>query len=430
MAYDPVRKKIVVFGGYWRDEQDVNDLRYGDTWEFDPRTGQWRQVAQAAPGPSPRNMSGMAFDDASGNMVLFGGRIGDQPLGDTWAYDGEAGTWTQAAPAGPTPPARYGHQIGRDKTRGVPVLVSGRNLTAYLTDVWDWNGGNNTWTFRSDDAALHGRTFFGLASDDARGRFVVFGGWGGSTLQYLGDTWEWDPASAAWDERSPGATAPNAREGHAMAYDAARRRTILFGGKYAGSKTDDLWEWDGAGGTWRALPASGAAPESRFNPAMAYEETGGTMIMFGGQSFDGRSYLDDTWELDSGAAGRAAAIWEVPFAAAGTGGAVISRMSVRFVAGGQGEDPRTGAQVNGVSLLAWDAVTAAWVELATNGASGGAPATVIKDLAAADAPDRFLFGTRKTVTVAAAPNSINGGVPGYGQVAVDYVEMTIRYHLD
>ncbi|MCI0556825.1 MAG: hypothetical protein L0287_38285 [Anaerolineae bacterium] len=42
---------------------------------------------------------------------------------------------------------------------------------------------------------------------------------------------------------------PSKRSGHVMAYDPARRRTVLYGGgSYDGrvsKKYDDTWEWDG-----------------------------------------------------------------------------------------------------------------------------------------------------------------------------------------
>ena len=55
-----------------------------------------------------------------------------------------------------------------------------------------------------------------------------------------GDTWEWD--GTAWTQRSP-ASAPSPQQGHAMAYDAARGRVVLFGG-HDSFRRGDTWEWD------------------------------------------------------------------------------------------------------------------------------------------------------------------------------------------
>ena len=63
-----------------------------------------------------------------------------------------------------------------------------------------------------------------VEQNTARKRVVLFG------FVYppaRSDTWEWD--GNTWLERSP-TTSPSVRFGHAMAYDAARQRVVLFGG--------------------------------------------------------------------------------------------------------------------------------------------------------------------------------------------------------
>ena len=84
-----------------------------------------------------------------------------------------------------------------------------------------------------------------MAYDELRGRAVLFGGF--STVTTLGDTWEWD--GLRWMSRTL-AVSPSARTSHAMVYDVARRRVILFGGGNP-SPVQDTWEWDGAHGHGR-----------------------------------------------------------------------------------------------------------------------------------------------------------------------------------
>jgi len=62
-----------------------------------------------------------------------------------------------------------------------------------------------------------------MAYDAARDRVVLFGGQADEDV--FGDTWEWDGLS--W---TPFAAGPHALIWHAMAYDANRQRTVLFGG--------------------------------------------------------------------------------------------------------------------------------------------------------------------------------------------------------
>src|SRR5947208_12730816 len=71
--------------------------------------------------PLPRVEAGMVYDDATGQVVLFGG-FGTGPSGmlsDTWTWDGTG--WTQRTPAH-APPARYQMGMAYDAAHGQVVL--------------------------------------------------------------------------------------------------------------------------------------------------------------------------------------------------------------------------------------------------------------------------------------------------------------------
>src|SRR5207247_577924 len=87
------------------------------------------------------------------------------------------------------------------------------------------------------------RAYHAMTYDSARGRVVLFGGYDGS---YRGDTWEWD--GSAWAEETP-TTSPSVRYAHAMAYDSARSRVVLFGGYDASGYRGDTWEYRGECGS-------------------------------------------------------------------------------------------------------------------------------------------------------------------------------------
>ena len=65
----------------------------------------------------------MAYDAATGTVVLFGGD-GSAParLGGTWTWDGT--TWTKQHPA-TSPPARSGASMAYDAATGTVVLFGG-----------------------------------------------------------------------------------------------------------------------------------------------------------------------------------------------------------------------------------------------------------------------------------------------------------------
>lgn len=92
-------------------------------------------------------------------------------------------------------------------------------------------------------ATLPVRMRFGLAYDAARARTVLFGG-ASAAGSIFGDTWEWD--GSHWLQRFPTAS-PSPRESPQMFYDSNRQRVVIIG-------DDERWEWDGA--TWLRLPGA------------------------------------------------------------------------------------------------------------------------------------------------------------------------------
>ncbi|MDP1828045.1 MAG: hypothetical protein Q8L48_32520 [Archangium sp.] len=89
-AYEPVRKKLVLFGGYPAASSVNNPL--GDTWEFDVTSLAWSQgAAGMAPlrSPSPRQLSHAAALPGMNRLVLFGGMTsGYVPSSEVWVYGG------------------------------------------------------------------------------------------------------------------------------------------------------------------------------------------------------------------------------------------------------------------------------------------------------------------------------------------------------
>jgi hypothetical protein len=247
---------------------------------------------QASPETSPiaRWANGLVYDGARENVVLFGGigRIGGvlTRLSDTWTWDGT--DWTEQSPAS-SPPARTG-PLAYDPTRERVVMFGGAGESGLLGDTWEWDGAN--WSERTPAIGPRARFSHAMTFDSTRGRVVVFGGaFGSFTTQSLNDTWEWD--GTTWIERTPSSRPPIGAS-HAMAYDTARGRAVLFGGHGAmGGPHNDTWEWDGTNWMQR-LPAH--RPPPRDQSAMAYDSARQRIVLFGG-FFDGNR-LGDTWEWD------------------------------------------------------------------------------------------------------------------------------------
>src|SRR5690348_5135991 len=110
-------------------------------------------------------------------------------------------------------------------------------------ELWGWDG--REWSLlRADPNGPVWRNWPAVAYDSARDVLVIHGGL--QTGKSFDETWEWD--GEMWTLfTEPG---PGAREGALMAYDAAREKTILFGGSSPDLAIHgDTWEWDGQGWT-------------------------------------------------------------------------------------------------------------------------------------------------------------------------------------
>ena len=142
------------------------------------------------------------------------------------------------------------------------------------------------WVQKQDIGPLP-RVGHSMAFDAGRKRVVLFGGDSlAGTL--FGDTWEWDGDN--WTQVQD--IGPSPRKFHAAAYDSARSRVVLFGG-WNGILFNDTWEWDGS--DWTQVEDSG--PAKRFEHSMAYDASRQCAVLFGGQIGTG-PYLNDTWEWD------------------------------------------------------------------------------------------------------------------------------------
>jgi hypothetical protein len=77
----------------------------------------------------------MAYDAATGTIVLFGGEGPHGVLSGTWTWDGS--TWTRQAPA-THPSAREDAAMAYDAATHTIVLFGG-SIGADVGDTWTWN---------------------------------------------------------------------------------------------------------------------------------------------------------------------------------------------------------------------------------------------------------------------------------------------------
>ena len=128
-----------------------------------------------------------------------------------------------------------------------------------------------------------------MAYDGVRGRVVAFGGDGSTFVS--GATWELD-VSTGWRLLIPAAgPAPAPRAGHCVAYDAGRRRLVLFGGA-APYPVNEVWEYDGIRWSEGPRPPHGTGD---VNAMLAYDATRRKIVKVAHAAY----YLQEAaWEYD------------------------------------------------------------------------------------------------------------------------------------
>jgi N-acetylneuraminic acid mutarotase len=300
-AFDCASREVVLFGGWggrwWNGSGYQNRPWLGDTWTYNVSSDRWTNRTPSV-SPQARSEHAMTFDATNGCAVIFGGCRGDDPrriLDDTWTYDPGTNAWTNRTPPG-SPFPQYGHAMAYCSASGVSVLFSGYDESGNVSETWSYNAGLNRWTNLIPPSGPSPRTDHAMAWDNATGKVVLFGGeffWG-----RVNDTWVYDAVSNAWTCMSPTPRAPSARQGHAMVYDSRDGVMVLFGGTTAPGELDDTWTYNLSTNTWVNM-APPSAPPPRTEHAMVYDSARCEVMLFGGTNVQYSPYrvdiLGDTW---------------------------------------------------------------------------------------------------------------------------------------
>jgi hypothetical protein len=358
----------------------------------------------AAGAPPVRDEAQIAYDPVRARIVMFGGQVESgacsfdtqfgrpppptvppppQPFGDTWEFDGTA--WTEVTPT-TSPPSRGSHVMGWDETRGRVVVSGGDDCNCYQDfaggtfrpgwdeDFWEYDG--TTWVrvdqapavpsgYTAEDAPalrdhrmtaapdLEGVVLYGDGAGDSnlhllrQGRFYrsavesteigrlypglatsadgtqVFAVGGGSASDSGGG-----PTGAPFSHVVVGNDIVPACDGdpscgapviapappllHGMAHDGTQ--LVLVGGFNVGSgggfgfslsslADDQVWTWDPTSGFIERCLASSCTnvPPRRIRTQLARTGVPGEVLLFGGFPLDARTWTfsDLDWTIES-----------------------------------------------------------------------------------------------------------------------------------
>jgi hypothetical protein len=133
MVYDVQRQRLVLFGGSVDREHKLNDL-----WVYQ-RDGEWRELRPQ--GEVPQAREGCCFVYVGrGKILLFGGGVLNpdgkrRSTSDMWLLDDDR--WTELHPP-KRPPALIWGGVAWDEARGVVVLFGGIGPNKRTNDLWEY----------------------------------------------------------------------------------------------------------------------------------------------------------------------------------------------------------------------------------------------------------------------------------------------------
>ncbi|NDJ78794.1 MAG: hypothetical protein GYB65_21295 [Chloroflexi bacterium] len=288
MAYDSESDRIIMYGGQTAGQMSpVSALT--DTWAYDVSSNTWAQMSPVE--SPPQGFGPLAYDVQSDRIVYFVGSTGfGYASSSTWVYDYNTDSWTNMSPDN-APPAAIGARMAYDTESDRMILFGGFDNATYpgdrnfLTETWAYDYDSNTWTQMQPEVSPPGMWNHAMAYDGSADRVIlVFGGtW---AYDYNTDTWE------ALDEFYEYYFA-------GIVYVTGLEQVVLYGGVSASGPHRTTWAFDYEARDWIRLDPEGS-PGARGWHAMAYNSAADRIIMFGGGRTN-ESFELETWSYDPSA---------------------------------------------------------------------------------------------------------------------------------
>lgn len=147
--YDPISRRLIVFGGIGRKDENSRFQRYEDQWYFDGT--RWFEMDPTTMPPT-RYGAQVVFDQASQRILMFGGKSEDEKyLNDLWAWDGN--NWSEVADVNPPAPRMNGRMSWDPVSES--VMLYGGFAGVYYSELWRYRDGE--WTLVPERAVVRRR---------------------------------------------------------------------------------------------------------------------------------------------------------------------------------------------------------------------------------------------------------------------------------
>ncbi len=240
MAYDQARHLVVMFGGRGTVGGTIAcgtvgaEICSADTWTWNGTD--WTQL-HPEKNPQPF-VPTMTYDQSSGAVVLY------SISAETWSWDGASWTLKASLSGSPTP----GHAtpvLAFDPATGHVVLFGGFSQGGNVNSMWSWTG--QSWTSLGADAPL--ANLESSAAENVDGKTLL----GYQNPQVVppappvvnvtaAQTWVWN--GSRWTQLNPRHEPTAAAMG--LFADPKSHRVLLVGTNVLRGNAMEIWAWDGA----------------------------------------------------------------------------------------------------------------------------------------------------------------------------------------
>jgi hypothetical protein len=282
MVWDDATKQLLMYGGLGQHGE------LSDMWSWDG--AQWHQISSG--GPDLHAPPLVVYDEATSQLLLIGPlSTGSNATLGTWVWSGQG--WSQLQASG-GPPALQ-DAVAYDVSSGQVVLLveaAPNGSVGSSTQTWLWDG--HGWSKAHPPHAPPRTLGEPLAYDGAGRQLLLQGGGGfapdGGFGTLTTDTWAWNGSD--WTKLAPAHHPPVSPEA-AMAYDANRNQVWLVdsGGSLdpgcpfgPGPRPANVWTWNGSDWSSGTAPPDLALHESA---AIAYDPATKQLLLFGGCDHNG-----------------------------------------------------------------------------------------------------------------------------------------------
>ena len=305
-----IGNRLYVFGGEHVARTPIDSTMY--SFDFDKMEDKaWttcKVVGETV--PSPRVAHSQAA--VGSTIFIFGGRQGvamsEAPLNDLYAYDTEAGTWTNLTTpsAGTAPSPRSFHKMVSVGTK--LYVFGGCGAKGRLADLYSYDVPTKTWT-QLPGHDIGGRGGAGFVAVPSESALYVVGGFAGKEMN---DVYRFNLDTQAWEGVHGDGAADNQIRPFSVSCGGvlSDNTIVFFGGEVdpsakghegAGGFSNDCQLFDGTTGKYTGTTGAMTKPMTRGWTAAGVLADGKRLVVFGGLSGDDSNplRLNDLWVLNA-----------------------------------------------------------------------------------------------------------------------------------